>query len=362
MLVPMDRWKPLVEVILAAKRLVVFLHDNPDPDCIASGWILKNISEHLGVHAVIVYAGRLGRAENRTMVKLLKIPLRHLGDQPVRHLKTDRYALLDTQPGTGNNSFPHQRLACHLVIDHHPRRRNWQADFEDIRPGSGCCTTNLLEYFDASGLRMAADLATACAYAILSETQDLERETTRADRTAYSKLVPLVRLRLLGKIRHPARKREYYRTVARAMRQVQVSKNTCVSHVGKLVSPEAVAEVADFFVAMEKISWCLVTGWHKGYMYLSIRTTAANGRAERIMRRILARNGKGGGHGMIAGGMVECEDLKTYRQETVNLTERFMRAIPRRNPEHLHSLLEEDDIFSMPDDFSPSTPNGSTLP
>jgi len=65
----------LQQVIRSGDRLVIFLHDNPDPDAIAAGWILQHIGEHLGVEAVIVYGGRLGRAENSVMVKLLDIPL-----------------------------------------------------------------------------------------------------------------------------------------------------------------------------------------------------------------------------------------------------------------------------------------------
>ena len=100
----MKNWKTLRRVICTGKRLVVFLHDNPDPDALAPGWILQRLGEKLGLRSVIVYGGRLGRAENRAMVRLLKIPARSLESRRIRYLRTDRYALLDTQPGTGNNS------------------------------------------------------------------------------------------------------------------------------------------------------------------------------------------------------------------------------------------------------------------
>jgi nanoRNase/pAp phosphatase (c-di-AMP/oligoRNAs hydrolase) len=333
----------LEETIRSGKRLVVYLHDNPDPDCIAAGWILSRIAIHLDVRARIVYGGRLGRAENRTLVKLLKVPLHRLDSRQPRHLRTDRYAMVDTQPGTGNNSFPREKLRCHIVIDHHPKRPDLTADLVDIRPEEGCSTTMLLGYHQACGLTLDADLATACAYAILSETQDLDRETTRADREAYTRLLPHVRLRILGRIRHPVHERDYYRTIARAMRNVMVGKNTCVCHIGPVHKPETVAEVADLLVAMDRISWCLTTGLHEGQMILSIRSTDPRAKAEKVMRRILGKMGKGGGHGMIAGGQMPCTGEEEYRELAGNLTGRFLTRLGRRVPENLKPLLDEPD-------------------
>jgi nanoRNase/pAp phosphatase (c-di-AMP/oligoRNAs hydrolase) len=281
--------------IASGKRLVIFLHDNPDPDAIAAGWLLSRVAESVKRKAIIVYGGRLGRAENRTMVKLLKIPLRHLDTTRLRFLKTDRYAVVDTQPGTGNNSFPDEHLPCHIVVDHHPPQRRLTAQFVDIRSDHGCSTTMVLDYLTGCGLELDPDLATAIAYAIASETQDLKREATRADREAYQLAFASARLTVLGRIRHPARTREYYRTIARAMGKVMLSRNTSVCHIGPVDEAEVVAEVADFLARMERVTWCLVSGLHEGQMVLSIRSTQPNAKAEQVIRKALGRQGKGGG-------------------------------------------------------------------
>ncbi|MBW1873505.1 MAG: DHH family phosphoesterase [Deltaproteobacteria bacterium] len=326
----------------SGKRLVIFLHDNPDPDALAAGWILQHIGQHLGIRSQIVYSGRLGRAENRTMVKLLKIPVRCLHEKHIRYLKNDRYALVDTQPGTGNNIFPHRDLNCHIVIDHHPRQPALKANYCDIRPDVGSCTTMLLDYQQHFGIPMNSNLATAAAYAIVSETQDLDRENTKADRKAYVRLFPHVHLRALGRIRHPVHERDYYRTIARAMRHVMVSKNTCVCHVGQVHTPEVVAEFADFLVAMERINWCLVSGFHQGNMVISIRTTNARADAERVMKRILLKLGQGGGHGMIGGGAILCKDLNRYDLLAEQITKRFLKHLSRSQTTHLRPLIEND--------------------
>ncbi len=332
----------LTRVIATGKRLVVFLHDNPDPDAIAAGWLLARIAESMGRRSVIAYGGRLGRAENRNMVSELKIPLKSLDVVRIRNLATDRRALVDTQPGTGNNSFPHERLECHIVVDHHPSRKKAGIPFVDVRPDHGCAATMMLGYFSACGLRLDPNLATAVAYAVVSETQDLRREATRADREAYQRVFPHVKLNVLGRIRHPARTRPYYQAIARAMRRVMVGRNTCVCHIGQVDEAEVVAEVADFLASMERVTWCLVTGLHDRQMVLSIRSTRPRARAWQVMRKTLGRMGKGGGHGMIAGGTTPCHDPEQYEARAAKITERFLARLRRRSPEHLHPLLDHD--------------------
>ena len=335
----MAEWEKLKDLLLGGKRLIVFLHNHPDPDALAAGWLLQRMAERLGLRSQIVYKGQFGRAENRTMVKLLRIPARHFRER-MRFFKTDRFALVDTQPGSGNNAFPHQRLRCHIVIDHHPRRADLAADFVDIRPEQGACSTMALEYFLEARCELDADLATAVAYAIVSETQDLERETTAADRKALQSVFPLVRLQVLGRIRHPVHDRDYYRTVARAMRSVRVAKNTCVCHIGEVYQPEMVAEMADFLVPMERITWCLVSGFHRETMVLSIRTTHQKAQADRVMRYAVRGLGKGGGHHMIAGGSVPCATMESYQQRAEQITARFLKKLSRRVPENLRPLME----------------------
>jgi nanoRNase/pAp phosphatase (c-di-AMP/oligoRNAs hydrolase) len=330
----------LERAVRGAKRLVILLHDNPDPDALAAGWLLAEIATALEVRPRIVYGGRLGRAENRAMVGLLRLPARPLAEGGgLRRRPGDRFALLDTQPGSGNNSFP-RNLAASVVIDHHSARPDLRAELVDIRSEDGCTATLLLAYHAAFGLALSADLATAVAYAIASETQDLEREASRADREAYQRVLPAARLTVLGRIRHPRREREYFRIVARALHEVWLTQHIGVCHVGEVPSAELVAELADFLIAMERLSWCLVSGLHDGRIVVSLRTRRPRGKAHQVMQRTLGSGGRGGGHGMIAGGTLPCSDPARYRERAAGLNARFLRQVARRTRERLRPLLE----------------------
>ena len=343
-----ERLGQLRGVIQSGRRLIIFLHHNPDPDAIAAGWFLAELAASVGVRYRILYSGNINRAENRAMVQLLKAPLHQL-DSPketLRFLKSDRYALVDTQPGVGNNAFPVGKKQCHIVIDHHPDQTSQPLSFKDIQPDLGCCVTMLLHYYRAAKLVPSSNLATAGAYAIISETQDLGREATRQDQEALQFLIPNVRWTVLGRIRHPSRTRDYYRTVARAMQRVMISRNTCICHIGKIDTPEMVAEVADLLVAMERITGCLVTGCYEKLIPISIRTTHKRGNAERIMKRMLGKQGTGGGHGMIAGGVMPCQSNEVYSLRSEQLSKRFTRLLRRKHSDPFKPLLDDEDIQS----------------
>ena len=87
------------------RQLLIIVHNNPDPDAIASAEALRFLVENRsGVKVSIAYGGYIGRAENREMVRQLGIRLKQFNR--IRLGNYDCIALVDTQPGAGNNSLP----------------------------------------------------------------------------------------------------------------------------------------------------------------------------------------------------------------------------------------------------------------
>ena len=115
-----ERVENLRATFESRRRALVLTHDNPDPDALASAFVLAAVLAHLtDVECEVGYAGIIGRAENRAMLRELDLaPARIHGDTLQRF---DAIALVDTQPGFGNNSLPEDRQAT-AVVDHHPGR------------------------------------------------------------------------------------------------------------------------------------------------------------------------------------------------------------------------------------------------
>lgn len=338
-----QKYAALAELVARAPgRWLVLTHDNPDPDALAAAAMLSRVL-HQGLKqpVTMAYSGLIGRAENREMVRCLKLRFsrfRHLNLKRYRH-----FALVDTQPRTGNNALPPELLPS-LVIDHHPPRK-WTEDvpLADIRPEYGATATVAVEYLQAAGLTLDRAGATALVYAIRTETQDFGREGSELDKRVYDAYLPRANKRLLGRIQNAPLTLAYFRSLHQALEHLESVHTLVVSHLGRIEQPDIVPEIADLLLRMEGKTWSLCTGVFEDRIYLSIRTTNPRAAAGEVMQRVIGHRGRGGGHGMLAGGWValtkvEQADPRPLQQ---HLAQRLVRIL-RRKPEKLARLQLEN--------------------
>lgn len=285
-------------------KILIIVHDNPDPDCLASAMALRHLFVMtVNREAVISFSGMICRSENLAMAKELEIPLSPLGLLDLRQFQV--ICMLDTQPGTGNNSLPdHERVD--ILIDHHPKRESSRVcPWVDIRDDYGVTATILFEYLVAQGVYISTKLATALFYAIKSETQDLGREANKPDRDAYFSLFSLTNKKLLYEITHPKLPIEYYMMVSSALENTKIYGKLLVTNLSKVSFPEIVAEMADFFVRLEGIEVALAMGHYGNGVILSLRTIRHDMNAGLLIKRLVDVRGRAGGHGMMAGGKID---------------------------------------------------------
>lgn len=322
------RLDELSSVLADARRLVILTHDNPDPDALASALALLEVAHEIsGATARIGFGGIVGRAENRTMVRELDLPV-----TPFRDLHFDEFdhiALVDTQPGTGNNSLPEDRTAD-VVVDHHPlREETRRSAFLDVRPDVGATCTIMTEYLRAAAIPLEGALATALFYGVQSETQDLGREATREDMEASLTLYPAANRELLARIRYPRVPREYFRSLHRSLERARTRGPVVISMLGNLDYPDLVAELADLYLRLEGVEWSFCLGRFEGDLLISVRTTQQDAAAGEILRNVVGAEGSAGGHGMTAGARVpvaqlSAEDARLRGEELVT---RFLKEL-----------------------------------
>lgn len=323
-----ERLEALGRAFEGARRVIVMTHDNPDPDALASAFALVRLArEFTKATATIAFGGIVGRAENRAMIEVLRLPV-----QPADGLslgERDCVALVDTQPLTGNNSCPRGWRPA-VVLDHHRRRAaTRRAAFADVRPSYGATATILTEYLRAAAIPMTGALATALFYGIQSETQDLGREAAPADVEASLFLYPRVQKHLLSEIRHAHLPRGYFRALHQALGRARIRGRAVVVSMGDLAYPDLVAELADLFLRLEKIDWSVCVGRFEDDILLSIRAADPQAQASDVIRAAVGRRGFAGGHDMIAGGRVPVGDLteEDARLLTEELVVRVLKAV-----------------------------------
>jgi nanoRNase/pAp phosphatase (c-di-AMP/oligoRNAs hydrolase) len=332
--------KSLDKVLAKCKTLIIFIHDFPDPDAVASAMILAFlVLKRHQIHSKIVYGGFITRAENVSMIQQLHIKMIPVND--IQLLKYKHFALVDTQPGFGNNIFSN-RITPLIVIDHHEQIENYRADFIDIRPKYGANTTILMEYVKAAFLDIPSTLATAVIQAIRSETQELGREVTDADIKTYLEILPKANLKKLALINHPRLPKSYFNIMQTALKQAKIFRHIIHVHLGKIATPEVVSQIADLVLQHERVTWTLVTGRYQNILFISLRCTHKNANAGKILKKIIGNMGNAGGHDMIAGGkiIIDNDQEENWQKFENILIERFTRRMGIKRDIEWRSLLE----------------------
>lgn len=305
--------------------MLIVLQDNPDPDAIGAAVGLRRLANAWGVQCSLGTGAGVGRAENRAMVSYLDLNLRD-----VRSLEPERFdilALVDTQPGTGNNSLPAGQLP-EIVIDHHPiRRETRSAEFTDIRRRYGATSTILTEYLLAEGIVPEPPLATALLYGIRSDTQDFGRESTQADMNAFETLYPLANKRVLGAIQRGQVPGEYFKVISNALDNARLCGSAIYSPLGAIENADMVAEVADLLLRHEQARWSCCWAQSGDRILLSVRSSVTDPTANELAHKITHHKGSGGGHSSMAGGQLPLPETATgvKKLETL-IRRRFLEA------------------------------------
>ncbi len=323
-----SKLQKLTELLTGKAYLLIVVQDSPDPDSLAAAVALRRLAKSLAnQQCSIAYGGTVGRGENRALVEYLSLNLRPCDE--IDYSKFDLIALVDTQPGTGNNSLP-ETVVPHIVIDHHPiRRQTRMVPFTDIRSSYGATSTILVEYLIEAGITPDTPLATALLYGIRSDTQDLGREASRADVEAIEFLYPFANKRMLSIIQRGKVPRVYYQMLADALRNARVQGRAIITDLGDIDNPDMIAEVADLLLREDETTWTMCTGYWKDRLLISIRTSEESNLAEKVIKRMVARKGTGGGHLTYAGGQIPLiKGTKKEREELERHVQRkFLEAV-----------------------------------
>jgi nanoRNase/pAp phosphatase (c-di-AMP/oligoRNAs hydrolase) len=297
----------LFRAVAGAPRLLILTHNDPDPDSIASALALRHLlSVELALACEVTYRGIIGRAENRALVHYLGKPLRRLSDADLAG--SDPGALVDTQPGAGNNAWPKGRPPA-VVIDHHPRRPETDgATFADIRSDVGATSTILTGYLQSCGLDLPTPLATALFYGIQTDTMGLSRSTCAADVAAYFWLQPHIDAQALAEIERAQVPVAYFRTFDAALRAAHLYDGTVVAYIGPMDYPDMAAEMADLLLRLEGAYWVICMGAYRNTLIISVRSRRRRLRAEELVQAIVGGEGSAGGHGVMASGQIPLGD------------------------------------------------------
>jgi nanoRNase/pAp phosphatase (c-di-AMP/oligoRNAs hydrolase) len=330
--------KQLAEVIGDAGEILIIPHNDPDPDAIASVVGLQYLlAEWLGVTGRIRYRGIIGRSENKALLRVLNNSFQRL--EKIDLNASLPIALVDTQPGAGNNPLPKQGQAT-IIIDHHAwRTSSLDAPFVDVRPDIGATATIILEYLLTAGIELPPKLATALFYGIKTDTRALSRGATAADKSAYLYLQPHIDVLAMVEIEQAQVPIDYFINFDAALHAASLYSDVLIGYIGLMKYPDLAAEIADVLMRLKGARWVLFMGIYKQTLILSVRTRDLAGGAGVLVQQIVRDQGTAGGHGALAGGQV---------------------PLRGRNPKQLADTLKQIALRQL--NVRPGTPGKPVIP
>jgi nanoRNase/pAp phosphatase (c-di-AMP/oligoRNAs hydrolase) len=309
--------------------LVTFVsHVQPDPDSLGSMMGLAHLVEAcLGIPTRLTQDGLITRAENRAMVELLDLDLVPI-DQ-VQWQEGEALVMVDSQPKTGRHTFD-PRTPITAVIDHHQTPGDLDGiPYIDVREGLGATCSLVTGYLMEQELPIPARVATGLSYGIETELAGYPREASPLDDSALYFLYPLADKDLLAQIRNAPLPQAYYESVLQALQSSFIYGPLMISWVNEMSHPELAAQIVDFMIRLEDVKWALCAGVHQDKMILSVRTSVPRGRAGEMLRQVVGKMGRAGGHDRRAGGCINLPSTSAsaIEQAQGELRRRLLKAL-----------------------------------
>lgn len=317
----------LYSLIESRQAVLILTHNDPDPDALGAAYgvsTLVTARQESDQRTDIAFGGILGRAENRTMVRVLNLEYRL-----VNELEFDEYdciIMVDCQPGAGNHGLPESQIPD-AVIDHHPRlKQTREVQLRDVRPDYGSTCTIVAEYLERTDIEWSSELATALFYGIKTDTRALSRSTSEADADMYLHLYRNIDRDLVAKIEQAPLPRRYFQALHAALSQATVYSNLILVDLDEIHRPDWVAEVADFFLRLDGVQWSVGFGIHDEVLMISVRSATPDLKAGRLVRRAVGARGTAGGHVTMAAGQIPLQE-RDVEQERERLQRRILKLL-----------------------------------
>ncbi len=287
-----------------ADRVLILLHNEPDPDALAAGLALRNVLRRTRTTAIIGAVQGVTRPENLRMADLLDIQIETI--TPDEFKDFDRIATVDVQPHYFGGLLPQ----VDLVVDHHPEQPGYTAVFKDIRSDYGSTCTILTEHLRAVDVNISERTATAMLYAIKSDTLFFARQTNRVDLDAFSFLYPLADAALIRKMEGAEITMERLEHVTKALATCRFHNRVFSAFLGEIAREDFIPYTADFLLQVEDVKWTMVSGIVGGQFIVSVRNLGYTRNAGEFVKTNFGDLGSAGGHRAMAKAIMPMERFR----------------------------------------------------
>jgi nanoRNase/pAp phosphatase (c-di-AMP/oligoRNAs hydrolase) len=332
-LMALKRVDTLLDMARGAKRPLILMYSNPDPDAIGASFGLMTLWKSIGVTATIRYTGEVQRYQNRLLLSYLKQPIERLKEDELQ--EADLIAVVDAQPGFWRENPP----KADVVIDHHPRREDTIAPYIDLREGYGSTSTILTEYLIEANIPISKALATALLYGLTTDTDDLNRHASAADIRAFDELHNRADqhfLTRLDKAQVPMSVLDY---IAWGISHRVVVRDLILIHFGEVPTADIMVQTADQLLLTYGINWTVCAGVKDHVLTVIFR---GDGHRQDVGKRAalaFSKIGSAGGHRTMGRAEIPLpEDATELDSAEILVDNLFRRMSPKRRAKFIRTL------------------------
>jgi nanoRNase/pAp phosphatase (c-di-AMP/oligoRNAs hydrolase) len=317
-----EKYKKLLELVSPEDTLAVLI--NADPDAIASALALKRLLWRRLKRVLIYRINTITRADNLSMVKLLKIDLRHI--RSMDSIEMSKWALLDSQP---HHEEQFRKYPFDIIIDHHPLGSHVEAPFLDVQEDYGANSTILTEYIRAAKIRPSPRLATALFYGIKTDTDNFVRPSAPNDINAFRYLYQFANINIIKKIESSEMTKKTLSDFKKAMDNLIFYKDIAFTHMGKVNGPDVLVMIADFFLKMAETTWSIVSGICGQKLIVIIRNAGFRRDAGKMAKKLFGLWGTAGGHKSAARAEIPLNNVVQDGREVSDMGAFVLRRIKK---------------------------------
>lgn len=297
----------LAGLLKAGQPVYIQTHDFPDHDAVASAYALGWLLEMEGVKTRLIYSGTIQRDSLKRLIEALGIPIKQASEYTMS--PEDRIVVIDGLAGNRNVTDLTGREVA--VIDHHyiePGMVPGGLLYKDIRPDHGACATIVHSYFQELGAEPPRSVATALLAGLLVDTALLTRGVSEADVGTYAALYRLADIPFVNTLLRNSIQRKDLAFYRHALEKVRIQDRFAFCCFQEGCNQNLLGIIGDFFLSLAEVDFVFLCARNRRTVNFSVRSETKRWNAAKIIRRVLAGEGFGGGHLDMAGGVIPGAD------------------------------------------------------
>jgi len=323
----------LIDIITDEEgKVSIFIHNNPDPDAIASAMAFEKICESMGLESTTYYGGLIGHPENEVFLENTGFKMKNIEEDEVDEIINNSgiIVFLDFAEASINNIVPEEVLPD-IIIDHHYTNRNInKGQYSEIRTDIGATSTILTRHLQNLNVKIDPLLASALLYGIKVDTNDYTKNISTSDFKVISYLTALADKELLDIFESPPMKSETLSALGRAINNRDFDSGVLTAFAGFITYKDDIPQIAEILMSERDVMSVLVFGILEEKIHMSARSKDLKINIGKKMKESFSDIGSAGGHRHSAGGEVPLDAFESKEKAKIDITRRFKEEVIKR--------------------------------